>query len=49
MYRAITTGDFWQFALLEQEHKRIVRDLNQYVLPKDVNELLSILIGLMRP
>ncbi len=23
--------------------------LNQYVLPKDLNELLSILIGLMRP
>ncbi|MBO3459900.1 hypothetical protein G7B40_030140 [Aetokthonos hydrillicola Thurmond2011] len=40
---AITTGQIWQFALLDRNAKHIDQGLDSYVLPRDIETLLRIL------
>jgi hypothetical protein len=45
-YGAITTGNIWQFAHLND--RLITQDLNLYRVPGDLSELLSILTGILQ-
>ncbi|WP_026735872.1 hypothetical protein [Fischerella sp. PCC 9605] len=41
---AITTGQIWQFAVLDREAKHLDQGLDSYVLPRDIETLLRILV-----
>jgi hypothetical protein len=47
LYGAVTTGDIWKFGLFHRQENRIVQDINLYRVPADLEELLSILIGIL--
>jgi hypothetical protein len=42
---AVSTGDVWQFGLLNREDRQITQDLNLYRVPADLEELLRILVA----
>ncbi|MEM9162668.1 MAG: hypothetical protein AAGC54_06310 [Cyanobacteria bacterium P01_F01_bin.4] len=48
LYGAVTTGDIWKFGLLYREEKRIVQDINLYRVPADLEELLGILVNILK-
>ena len=41
---AITTGQIWQFAVLDRVAKHLDQGLDSYVLPRDIETLLRILV-----
>ncbi|MGK7876098.1 MAG: hypothetical protein AB4426_23210 [Xenococcaceae cyanobacterium] len=45
---AVSTGDIWQFGLLHREPKQITQDLNLYRVPADLEELLRILVAILK-
>ena len=44
-YGAVTTGNIWQFAHLND--RQIIQDLNLYRVPGDLSDLLAILVGIL--
>lgn len=44
---AVSTGDIWQFGLLNRADKQITQDLNLYRVPADIEELLRILVAML--
>ncbi|MFN6536237.1 MAG: hypothetical protein RM021_007660 [Nostoc sp. EkiNYC01] len=44
---AVSTGDIWQFGLLNRENKQITQDLNLYRVPADIEDLLRILVAIL--
>ena len=44
---AVSTGDIWQFGLLNREHRQITQDLNLYRVPADIEDLLRILVAIL--
>ncbi|HAJ63693.1 MAG TPA: hypothetical protein DCP31_34385 [Cyanobacteria bacterium UBA8543] len=46
---AVSTGDVWQFGLLNREDKQITQNLNLYRVPADLEELLRILVASLEP
>jgi hypothetical protein len=42
---AVSTGDIWQFGLLQREAKRITQDVQLYRVPADVEQVLRILVA----
>ncbi len=49
MARAVSTGNVWQFGILERANKRLIQDFNLYRVPADVEILLRALIGILEP
>ncbi|NET60977.1 MAG: hypothetical protein F6K47_34065 [Symploca sp. SIO2E6] len=47
LYGAVSTGDVWQFGLLNREQKQVQQDLNLYRVPADLNDLFSSLIAIL--
>ncbi len=47
LYGAVSTGNAWQFGKLDVKNKRIIQDLNIYTIPRQLEELLKILIGIL--
>ncbi|MGI8883436.1 MAG: hypothetical protein ACR2IA_04230 [Pyrinomonadaceae bacterium] len=47
LYGAVSTGNAWQFGKLDVKNKRIIQDLNIYTVPRQLEELLKILIGIL--
>lgn len=47
LHGAVTSGDFWRFGRLDREEKLLRKDMNGYVLPSNLDELFSILIGIL--
>jgi hypothetical protein len=47
LYGAVSVGDIWQFGILDREAKRVTQDLNLYRVPADLNDLMSILVGIL--
>jgi hypothetical protein len=48
IYGAVSTGQEWQFAKLERQNKQFYQDINLYVLPPNLEEILRILIGILK-
>ncbi len=44
LYGAVSTGNIWQFSILERKTKIIHQDLNLFRVPADLTELFSVLI-----
>lgn len=44
---AVSTGDIWQFGLLNRESKQITQNLNLYRVPADIEDLLRILVAIL--
>ncbi len=47
LYGAVSTGNTWQFGKLDVNNKMIFQDLNIYTVPRQLEELLKILIGIL--
>lgn len=47
IYGAVTLGDVWRFGILERQTKILRKDMNAYTLLPDLQEILSILIGIL--
>ena len=47
LYGAVTIGEVWRFAVLNRETKTIVKDVNLFRFPQDVEELLAVLLGIV--
>lgn len=47
LYGAITIGEVWRFSILERQEKRLIKDINLYRFPQDVQELLGVLFGIL--
>ncbi|MCP2727543.1 hypothetical protein [Limnofasciculus baicalensis] len=47
LYGVVSTGDVWQFGVLNREEKQVQQDLNLYRVPADLNDLFSSLIAIL--
>ncbi|MGD1704058.1 hypothetical protein [Dapis sp. BLCC M229] len=47
LYGAVSMGNIWQFAVLDTQKKQIIQDINLYRVPKDLLELLQIIVGIL--
>ena len=47
LYGAVSTGSAWQFGKLDVQNTIIKQDLNIYTVPKQLEELLQILLGIL--
>ncbi|MGK7931518.1 MAG: hypothetical protein AB4041_08795 [Microcystaceae cyanobacterium] len=48
LYGALTIGEVWRFAILQRQEKTIIKDINLYRFPQDIQEILSILLGIFQ-
>ncbi len=46
-YGAVSMGDGWKFGFVERAEKRIVEDFNVYTVPRDLEEIVRILVALL--
>ena len=47
LFGAVTTGTVWQFGRLDRAQKTITRDDEEYLLPRDLERLVGIFVGLL--
>ncbi len=47
IFGVVSTGQEWQFGKLDRTEKRIYQDINLYVLPNNLENILRILIGIL--
>ncbi len=48
LYGAVSIGNVWQFSRCDRHHKVITQDLNLYRVPTDLEELVNILVGILK-
>lgn len=48
LYGAVTIGDMWRFGTLERQQKRILKDIDSFRVPLDLEELFQVLIGILK-
>ncbi|MCK5521666.1 MAG: hypothetical protein KAI83_00905 [Thiomargarita sp.] len=48
LYGAVSIGELWRFGILNRKAKNILRDLHTYRVPEDIEELFSIIIGILK-
>ena len=46
-YGAVSMGDIWKFGVLDRAEKRIVEDLNNYSVPRDLEEITEVLVAIL--
>lgn len=49
LYGAITIGEVWRFAVLNRDLKQLVKDIHTFRFPEDLEDLVSILKGILEP
>ena len=49
LYGAVSTGNIWQFGIMHRQERCIVQDLLLYRVPTDLEDLLRILVGILKP
>ncbi len=47
LYGAVTIGNVWQFGKLESNQKQITQDINLFKVPDDLDNLVSVIIGIL--
>lgn len=47
IFGAVTTGTVWQFGVLERGPKTIIKDKEEYLLPRDVKKLIGAFLGML--
>ncbi len=48
IYGAISIGDVWRFGKLERQSKLIYEDINSFSVPTDLEELIQMLVGILK-
>jgi hypothetical protein len=48
LYGAVSIGELWRFGILNREEKNILRDLHTYRVPEDIEDIFSIIIGILK-
>lgn len=46
---AISTGNIWQFGQFDRQTREVTQDLNLYRVPADLEDLLRILVEILKP
>ncbi|NMG07902.1 hypothetical protein [Brasilonema sp. UFV-L1] len=46
-YGAVTIGEVWRFGILRVNSQQIIEDITLYSLPDDLEELMTILVGIV--
>ncbi|MDM8524493.1 hypothetical protein QUF80_14080 [Desulfococcaceae bacterium HSG8] len=49
IYGAVTVGDLWRFGELDRKEKLVSKDIDSYRVPSDLEELFSVLTGILGP
>ena len=49
IYGAVTVGDLWRFGMLERDSKMIVKDIDSFRVPADLDDLFRVLLGILQP
>jgi hypothetical protein len=47
LYGAVTTGDSWVFGAFDRSARTVTEDLKIYRVPEDLEQLVSILAGIL--
>jgi len=47
LYGAVSIGELWRFGILDRRAKNILRDLHTYRVPEDIEEVISIIVGIL--
>ncbi len=47
LYGAVSVGDIWKFGYLDREQKRIVEDLTTYSVPRELEDVMQILVAVL--
>ncbi|OLT59263.1 hypothetical protein [Moorena bouillonii] len=47
LYGAVTLGDIWKFGTLDRKRKHIGKTIQSQTIPRDTEEIFSILIGIL--
>ncbi len=47
LYGAVTIGDVWRFGRLDRSQKTIVQDINLFKIPDDLENLASVVVGIL--
>ncbi|MBD1995351.1 hypothetical protein H6G00_01730 [Leptolyngbya sp. FACHB-541] len=48
LYGAVTTGEEWRFGMFYRQEKKVVRDINLYRVPADLDVLMGILVSILQ-
>ncbi len=48
IYGIVTTGDLWRFGVLDSVKRTISKDIEEYLLPRDLETIFSILLGWLK-
>lgn len=48
LYGAVSIGNVWQFSCCDRDRHVITQDLNLYRVPTDLEELVNILVGILK-
>ena len=49
IYGAVTVGDIWRFGMLDRDRKMIVKDIDSFRVPLDLDKLFQVLLGILQP
>ena len=47
LYGAITIGEMWKFSILDRKSKHITKDIHNYTIPDNVEQIFAILMGII--
>jgi hypothetical protein len=47
LYGVVTIGEMWVFCMLDRKNKKITRDMHNYTIPEDVEDIFRILVGIV--
>jgi hypothetical protein len=47
LYGAITIGEMWKFTILDRNSKHITKDIHNYTIPDNVEQIYAILMGII--
>ncbi len=48
LYGAVTIGDVWRFGVLERPTKKILKNIDAFIVPAQLEKLLGVLLGILK-
>jgi len=48
LYGVITIGDVWRFGILERLKKKIIKNIDAFLVPAQLEKLLAVLLGILK-
>lgn len=49
IYGAVAVGELWRFGMLDSQKMRIVKDIDSFRVPVDLDELFQLFLGILQP